>query len=198
MKKVKAKLGRLGIRTIFYLDDILVLGSTFKICLSNLRDALVVDEGRLHHQLGEVKPHPTTNFTFLGMLWDSVEGALSLPQDKLQHLHMQAAFLLDAPAPTCRQVMVLTGLVAAFLKAVPLLRLKGRYIQLSLNSSEDGSSSPRGKARLPLDDAAPVVRLPRSPVAADGGRLRHRGPDGRLRPRVRGLVPGPSLQQGVG
>jgi hypothetical protein len=31
--------------------------------------------------------------------------------------------------------MVLTGLVAAFHKAVPLLRLKGRYVQLSLNSS---------------------------------------------------------------
>jgi hypothetical protein len=31
--------------------------------------------------------------------------------------------------------MVLTGLVAAFYKAVPLLRLKGRYVQLSLNSS---------------------------------------------------------------
>jgi hypothetical protein len=30
--------------------------------------------------------------------------------------------------------MVLTGLVAAFHKAVPLLRLKGRFIQLSLNS----------------------------------------------------------------
>jgi hypothetical protein len=78
---------------------------------------------------------PTTNFTFLGMLWDSVEGALSLPQDKLQCLHLQAAFLLDNPAPTCHQVMVLTRLVAAFHKAVPLLRLKGRYVQLSLNSS---------------------------------------------------------------
>jgi hypothetical protein len=78
---------------------------------------------------------PTTNFTFLGMLWDSVEGALSLPQDKLQRLHSQAAFLFNNPAPTCRQVMVLTGLVAAFHKAVPLLRLKGRYVQLSLNSS---------------------------------------------------------------
>jgi hypothetical protein len=78
---------------------------------------------------------PTTNFTFLGMLWDSVEGALSLPQDKLQHLRSQTAFLLDKPAPTCRQVMVLTGLVAAFHKAVPLLRLKGRFIQLSLNSA---------------------------------------------------------------
>jgi hypothetical protein len=76
---------------------------------------------------------PTTNFTFLGMLWDSVEGALSLPQDKLQRIHTQAAFLLSNPAPTCRQVMVLTGLVAAFHKAVPLLRL--RYVQLSLNSS---------------------------------------------------------------
>jgi hypothetical protein len=78
---------------------------------------------------------PTTNFTFLGMLWDSVEGALSLPQDRLQRLQSQAAFLLDNPAPTCRQVMVLTGLVAAFHKAVPLLRLKGRYVKLSLNSS---------------------------------------------------------------
>jgi hypothetical protein len=69
------------------------------------------------------------------MLWDSVEGALSLPQDKLQHPRSQAAFLLDKPTPTCRQVMVLTGLVAAFHKAVPLLRLKGSFIQLSLNSS---------------------------------------------------------------
>jgi hypothetical protein len=31
--------------------------------------------------------------------------------------------------------MVLTGLVAGFHKAVPLLRLKGRYVQMSLNSS---------------------------------------------------------------
>jgi hypothetical protein len=31
--------------------------------------------------------------------------------------------------------MVLRGLVAAFHKAVPLLRLKGRFVQLSLNSS---------------------------------------------------------------
>jgi hypothetical protein len=78
---------------------------------------------------------PTTNFTFLGMIWDSVEGALSLPQNKLLQLHTHASSLLNCPAPTCRQVMVLTGLVAAFQKAVPLLRLKGRFIQLSLNSS---------------------------------------------------------------
>jgi hypothetical protein len=129
-------LGCLGIRTIFYLDDILVLGSSFHICMGNLQKAptLLMEVGFIINW-EKSSLIPTTNFTFLGMLWDSVEGTLSLPQDKLQHLHTQAAFLLSNPAPMCRQVMVLTGLVAAFHKAVPLLRPKGRYVQLSLNSS---------------------------------------------------------------
>jgi hypothetical protein len=129
-------LGPLGVRTIFYLDDILVLGSTFQICLSNLQEALsLLMKAGFIINWEKSSLIPTTNFTFFGMLWDSVEGALSLPQDKLQRLRSQAAFLLDKPAPTCRQVMVLTGLMAAFHKAVPFLRLKGRFIQLSLNSS---------------------------------------------------------------
>jgi hypothetical protein len=127
-------LGHLGIRTIFYLDDILVLGSTFHICRGNLQKALsLLMEAGFIINWEKSSLIPTTNFTFLGMLWDSVEGALSLPQDKL--LHSQASSLLSNPAPTCRQVMVLMGLVAAFHKAVPLLRLKKRFVQLSLNSS---------------------------------------------------------------
>jgi hypothetical protein len=39
-KRVKAELGRLGIRTIFYLDVVLVLGSSFQFCLSVLQEAL--------------------------------------------------------------------------------------------------------------------------------------------------------------
>jgi hypothetical protein len=129
-------LGRLGIHTIFYLDDILVLGSTFHICMANLQKSLsLLMEAGFIINCAKSSLIPTTNFTFLGMLWDSVEGALSLPQDKLLCFHSQASSLLSNPAPTCRQVMVLTGLVAAFHKAVPLLRLKGRFILLSLNSS---------------------------------------------------------------
>jgi hypothetical protein len=86
---------------------------------------------------------------FLGMLWDSVEGTLSLPQDKLLRLHTQASSLLSNPAPTCRQVMVLMGLVAAFHKAVPLLRLKGRFIQLSLNSYSSVEDLQRTVTLLP-------------------------------------------------
>jgi hypothetical protein len=51
---------------------------------------------------------PTTNFTFLGMLWDSVEGTLSLAQNKLLQLHTPPGTLHEA---------------------VPLLRLKGRFIR---------------------------------------------------------------------
>jgi hypothetical protein len=133
-KRVKVKLGRLGIRTIFYLDDILVLESTFQLCLSNLQEALsLLMKAGFIINWEKSSFIPTTNFTFLGMLWDSVQGALSLPQYKLLRLQSKAASLFDQPTPTCRQVMVLTGLVATFHKAVPLLRLKGRYLQLSLN-----------------------------------------------------------------
>jgi hypothetical protein len=126
-KKIKAKLGHLGIRSMFYLDDILVLGYTFHNCMANLQKALsLLIEAGFIVNWEKSSLIPTTNFTFLGMIWDSVEGALSL--------HAHASSLLSCPAPTCRQVMVLTGLVAAFHKAVPLLRLKGRFIQLSLNS----------------------------------------------------------------
>jgi hypothetical protein len=170
-------LGRLGIRSIFYLDDILVLGSTFHNCLSNLQRALLLlIEAGFIINWEKSSLVPTTNFTFLGMIWDSVEGALSLPQDKLLHLRSQAMQLLNCPTPSCRQVMVLTGLVAAFYKAVPLLRLKGRFVQLSLNFSyflaqDLLKTPPRGEAQPPLDDAAPDRGLSRSPVAADCGGL---------------------------
>jgi hypothetical protein len=126
---------------------------------------------------------------------------LSLPQDKLQCLHTQAAFLLDAPAPTCHQVMVLTGLVAAFHKAVPLLRLKGRYVQLSLNSSYSSVMDLLKMVVLLPEARRNLLWMTQLQSSDCHGPLwpltGHRGPDGCLRPRVWGLVQGPSLQRGV-
>jgi hypothetical protein len=127
-------LGHLGIRSIFYLDDILILWSSFNNCLDNLMKALsLLIEAGFIINWEKSSLTPTTNVFFLGMMWDSIEGTLSLPQDKLEHLHGQVSLLLSCPLPSCRQVMVLTGLVAAFYKAVSFLRLKGRFIQVSLN-----------------------------------------------------------------
>ena len=144
-------MGRLGIRTIFYLDDILVLGSSFQFCLSNTQEALslLMKAGFLINW-EKSSLVPTTDFIFLGMLWNSVEGTLALPEDKLARLRSQASLLLQQAAPTCRQTMVLTGFVAAFHRAVPLLRLKGRWVQRSLNSVYSSEVDlPRRVALLP-------------------------------------------------
>jgi hypothetical protein len=64
----------------------------------------------------------------------SVQASVAIPLAKVDTLRSQAKVLSNLAAPTCRQVMVLTGLIAAFFKAVPLLRLKERWLQVSLNS----------------------------------------------------------------
>jgi hypothetical protein len=73
-------------------------------------------------------PTPSTSFPFLGFHWDTLGASLSIPQSKVDDLHMQAKILLGLTSPSCRQVMVLTGLIAAFCKAVPLFWLKGRWM----------------------------------------------------------------------
>jgi hypothetical protein len=114
-------------------EDILVLGSTFHNCMANLQKALsLLIEAGFIINWEKSSLIPTTTFMFLGMILDLVECTLSLPKDKLLRLRSQPSSLLDCLS--CCQVMVLTGLVAAFHKAVPLLRLKGRFVQLSLNS----------------------------------------------------------------
>jgi hypothetical protein len=122
-KRLKAKLGCLGIRTIFFLEDILILGTNFTICTA-LSMLMNWEKSSLS---------PTTHFKFLGMNWDLKQETHSLPEEKLLSLQRQVEVLLQSLAPTCHQVMVLTGLIAAFHKAVPLLHLKGRWMQMSLN-----------------------------------------------------------------
>jgi hypothetical protein len=75
-----------------------------------------------------------TDFPFLGFQWNMVQVSVAIPQVKEDALHSQAKILSNLTSPTCRQIMVLTGLIAAFFKAFPLLPLKGRWLQTSLNS----------------------------------------------------------------
>jgi hypothetical protein len=128
-------LGAKGIRTVFYIDNILILGSTYAICLENMLEALhlLIDMGFIIHW-EKSSLIPSTDFPFLGLQWNTVETFLAIPQTKVVALRSQAKILSNLTAPTCQQVMVLTGLIAAFCKAVPLLCLKGRWLQISLNS----------------------------------------------------------------
>jgi hypothetical protein len=127
-------LGAKGIRTIFYLDDILVIGLSFSICMEHTQETLLllVRAGLLIHKK-KSSLAPSTSFPILGFHWDTLGASLSIPQSKVDALYVQAKTLLGLTSPSCCQVMVLTGLIAAFCKAVPLLWLKGRWMQMDLN-----------------------------------------------------------------
>jgi uncharacterized membrane protein len=84
----------------------------------------------IHWEKSSLKP--STDFPFLGFQWNTA--SVAIPKTKVDAFHSQAKILSNLTAPTCCQVMVLTSLIAAYFKAVPFLRLKGRWLQISLNS----------------------------------------------------------------
>jgi hypothetical protein len=104
-----------GIRTVFYIDDILILGSTYTICLQNTMEALhlLIRAGFVIHW-EKSSLTPSTGFPFLGFQWNTVQASIAIPQFKIDALHSQASILSNLTSPSFRQILVLTGLIAAF------------------------------------------------------------------------------------
>jgi hypothetical protein len=89
------------------------------------------DQRGLRYPLGK---GPASNHRQTSRSWDSsgTRCKRQWPSPKRRWTPSVFKILVNLAAPICRQV-VLTGLIAAFFKAVPLLRLKGRWHQISLN-----------------------------------------------------------------
>jgi hypothetical protein len=87
-------LGAKGIRTIFYFNDILVIGSSFMMCLEHTQETLqlLVRAGFLIHKK-KSSLTPSTSFPFLGFHWNTLGASLSIPQSKADALHAQAKIL---------------------------------------------------------------------------------------------------------
>jgi hypothetical protein len=107
----------------------------YAICLQNTMEALhlLISAGFVIHW-EKSSLTPSTDFPFLGFQWNMVQASIAIPQVKVDALRSQASILSNLTSPTCRQILVLTRLIAASFKAVPLLCLKGRWLQVSLNS----------------------------------------------------------------
>jgi hypothetical protein len=93
-------LGIKGIRTVFYIDDILILGSTYTICLQNTMEALhlVIRAGFIIHS-EKSSLTPSTDFPFLGFQWNTVQASIAIPQVKIDALHSQASILSNLTSP---------------------------------------------------------------------------------------------------
>ena len=134
-KPLKAFLHSLGIRSIWYLDDVLIIGSSREECLRNIDEALRLLE-RVGFVVNQAKSSliPSQDFRFLGLQWNTSSGVISIDDDKRLSVVNRASAMLSSPQPRCRDLQQLLGHMTAIIPAVPLIRLHCRFLQRDLNS----------------------------------------------------------------
>lgn len=152
-KPIVAYLRSKGIRTIFYLDDILVIGSSREECQKHLDFAL-----QLLQDLGFIINWkkstliPSQHFRFLGLLWNTTAGTIGLPEEKRLSLIRRASKTLLSP-PSCRDLQVLLGHLTSSIPAVPLIRLRSRQLQRDLHDVYQSEADSRLPVHLSQDSA---------------------------------------------
>jgi hypothetical protein len=88
-------------RWVFYIDDILILGSTYTICSQNTMEALhllIRASFIIHWKKSSL--NLSTDFPFLGFQWNTVQASITIPQVKIDALHSQASILSNLTCPT--------------------------------------------------------------------------------------------------
>lgn len=129
-QSIRLYLNLRGIRIIIYLDDILVLASSFDQCIKDAQfviDTLV----SLGFQIKIEKCvfTPSQDFFFLGYLWNTKEMTCSLPEEKLQNIKLLCKEALATLWVTVRLLQKLLGCAISARPAVPLTRARSRGIQ---------------------------------------------------------------------
>ena len=134
-KPLKAFLHSLGARSIWYLDDILIIGSSREECLRHVDETLRLLE-RVGFIVNVAKSSltPSQHFRFLGLQWDTVSGVIGIDDEKRLAVVDRASAMLKSPQPRCRDLQCLLGHMTSVLPAVPLMRLHCRYLQRDLNT----------------------------------------------------------------
>lgn len=114
----------LGIRIIFYLDDSLIMARSRQVLFQHWELALSLRK-RLGFlvSLQESDLHPSQQFMFLGLCWDTETGAVSLPHDKRVKLQSSASRLLIRTNVTCLQLQKFLGLTNFACFTVPRAHL---------------------------------------------------------------------------
>ena len=101
-----------------YLDDFLVFGSSFEEC-QQAQMSLITLLGELGFYVSWKKcSSPSTCVRYLGILIDSQNMSLSLPQDKLDKLKNELEFFKNRTRATKKQIQRLCGVIAHCAKVV--------------------------------------------------------------------------------
>ena len=107
-------------RVIFYLDDILLLADSHQLAMSQcrmLKHQLIRLGFRLNMKKSELIPQRT--FTYLGLVWNTVNMSVALPKDKREDIREYARALLAPTRVTSRDLQRFLGRVNFASIAVP-------------------------------------------------------------------------------
>ena len=148
-KPLRAFLRAKGIRSIWYLDDILIIGASKEECEQNLRITLqLLQEVGFIVNWKKSSLSPSQNFRFLGLLWNTTEGMISLDSLKHSSLVMRASRIRRSMSPTCHDLQIYLGHLTAAIPAVPLVRLHARRLQMDLYRVYRSERDSRRRVRL--------------------------------------------------
>ena len=152
LKPVIGYFRELGINTLVYLDDFIIISKSFEQCLqhSNFVRATLVELGFVLSD--KSLPKPVQQVQFLGVNLNSVQMSVSLPLDKINKISNLARNLLEAQEASQQELHQLLGYISFAILCVTEARLYSRGLQMLLIPLQI-NASPMHKI-VPLSDWA--------------------------------------------
>ena len=149
---ISSTMSRLGYPNVInYIDDFLVHGDTFEQC-QEAQTVLIRLLGQLGFHVSWKKcTTPSTRVKYLGIIFDSITMELSLPQDKLDKLHVELGFFSGRSRATKRQLQRLCGIISHCSKVVRGGRTFSRRIIDLLKNLPKGNPRIRLSEQFRLD-----------------------------------------------
>ena len=119
LKPPLASLRRKGHILCAYIDDLLNIGESYRDCLSNIIDTVLLFD-KLGFVIHPKKSHltPTKTIVFLGFIIDSVSMTVSLTEEKREKILKNCKLLLQQDKPQIRTVARVIGMLTASFPAV--------------------------------------------------------------------------------
>ena len=140
-----------GMRLVYYLDDILVLGRTQREAAEHCA-TLWNHLSTLGLTVNEKKSSapPAQNVKFLGMEFDSCQMTVSVPSEKLRKVKQELTKLLETPRTKLRKLAAIAGTLASFSMGFLPAFIHQRCMQQNIILF--------GKRKVPWDHEVPIFQ----------------------------------------
>lgn len=130
MKVLFTKLRTLGLHSVFYLDDSLLAGSTYKACKENIqKTAGLLQSAGFSVSMEKSSLIPSRTLEFLGFIYNTVDMTCTLPERKVCKLSEQCTKLLHDKSPTLRSIAKVVGTIISIIPVCKIGKLHYRELE---------------------------------------------------------------------